>query len=617
MREMKLFGWTGLTFLYAVFVIAALPALLSDFLFYRSDIFSFSVFVLAAALVIFPILGAIALALSRLPEKARSMTGRLAALIAAIGIVDIFLAMFTLYLVSLLNWKWLSYLIKHPVIALGVCILPAAFIIYKQADKNGLIERVKHVGCFALVLAPILIGYSILSSPDMTGERAAGTRNERHLVYLVLDGWPSQYLHAYNAQAPAGVFDEVLGDARVYLGAHSSAVWTSAYFGTLYNGDTQVVEGNRRSHQAAQSLGAFLQGRNVGVRFINFHRNGIPDSSSAHRSDHNGLRSYFLTEKFYWVPSALGLDYHLTLAGSAISQNFMWFVPRTLFDWLNQKPKTGQKKKQNILMDVLIPELGRIRKHHDKSFTLFHTSWNDIGSGGTADLSQIPKAQAIAAPSGDATTKIRANDYRYEPDYEPAAENLRRNTMRSILQQGEYIRDFIEALRKDPALSETVVILTADHGAMYAKGRYWYGYHPNREVVRVPFIVFDKGPKGTNAELFGTPQITAAIQEFYKASSTAGSFDLKGKADGPVISLTLSAHVQKEWYLVATYPDKAYWMNLHPEGSGMTREMEINGYDQTEASTFPGPPKELAEEFPTLLKSFGIDLTEAHKSFRR
>ncbi len=409
---MRTFGWIGLTYLYAVFVVAALPAPLGDFLFYRSDIFSLSIFVFAAALVIFPILGAIAFALSRLPEKARHMAGRWTALIAAVGIVDIFLAMFTLYLVGVLNWKWLNYLIKHPVIALAVCILPAAIIIYKQADKNGLIERVKHVGCLALVLAPLLIGYSILSSPDLTGSRAAGTKNERHLVFIVLDGWPSQYLHAYNPEAPASVFDEVLNDARVYLGAQTSAAWTGAYFGTLYNGDTLVVEGDKRRRRATKSLGARLQAHNVGVRFMNFHRNGIPDSSSAHRSDHKGLRSYFLTEKYYWVPSALGLDYHLTLAGPAIAQNFSWFVPRALFDWLNQMPKPAQKKKKSALMDVLMPELRRIRQHHDKSFTLFHSSWNTVGSGGAVDLSQIPKAQAITAPPGDAKAKIRANDYR-------------------------------------------------------------------------------------------------------------------------------------------------------------------------------------------------------------
>lgn len=612
---MRHFGWIGLTFLYAVFVVASLPAPLGDFLFYRSDSFSFSIVVFSGALAIFPIFGAIALGLSRLPDKARNITGRMAGLIAAVVIVDIFLAVLTLYLVSILNWKWLTYLIKHPIIALGVCILPAAFIIYKQADKSGLIERVKHVGGFALVLAPLLIGYSIVSSRNLAGASSDGTRNERHLVYIVLDGWPSQYLHAYNHDAPKGVFDDILGDARIYLGAQTSAAWTSAYFGTLYNGNAQVVEGDRRRRRATPSLGALLQARNIGVRFINYHRNGIPDSSSAHRSDHKGLRSYFLTERYTWVPNALGLDYHLTLAGPAIAQNFMWTVPLALFEWLNSSPDSDPKNKKNELIDVLVPELKQISQRHDNSFTLYHTGWNKLGSGGTVDLSQLPIAQAISAPPGDATVKIRANDYRYEPDYEPFAEGIRRNTMRSILEQGEFIRDFIKAVRNEPALSDSAIILTADHGSMYAKGRYWYGYHPNREVVRVPFIVFDNGPRGKRDELFGTPQITEAITQFFSSPSPANRFDLKEIVGGPVFSITLSANVQNEWYLVATYPDKAYWINLHPKGTGKTLEIKSDGYQQTETEKFDGAPPELAKRLNNILQSFGIDLEEVHKAF--
>ena len=104
--------------------------------------------------------------------------------------------------------------------------------------------------------------------------------------------------------------------------------------------------------------------------------------------------------------------------------------------------------------------------------------------------------------------------------------------------------------------------------------------------------------------------------EFYDWSSPADGFDLNGSASGPVFSLTLRADVQKEWYLVATYPDTALWMNLHPDGPGKTRKMKIEGYRQTETGTFDGAPPEFAKSMKKTLRSFGIDPEDVHKAFR-
>lgn len=616
---MRTLGWVGLVYLYAVFAVAGFPALLHDRLFYRSDIFSLSVVVLAASLIVFPIVGLIAFALSRLPERARRLTGRWVAFIAAVLIVGIFLALFMIYLGGVLNWTWLNHFIKNAAIfVLGGCLLPAGVIIYMQSDKDGLIERVKHVGNFTLVMALLLIGYSVLSSHWPAGESARGSEKGRHLAFIVLDGWPGQYLHAYNPEAPANAFDEVLGDARVYLGAHTSFPETHVYFGTLYNGDTQVSAGAYRRLRSTKSLGARLQARNIGVRFINFHRNGIPASSAAHRSDHKGLHSYFLTERYYWIPQALGLDYHIVLSGPAISKNFKSSLPRALFEAANP---SAYSERENVLTEVLIPELRRLRQKHRRSFTLFHSAWAGLGRNsekiGRFDLLGAQKVD----PNETAKLRvheIRANNWRYGPKLEPLVELQRQIVAIKILRQGKLLREFITALRADPILSDTVVVLTADHGTIYSKGRLWYTYHPNREVIRVPLIVFDSGRKGKDGQLLTTPDLSRAIDNFFVRTKTSPRFEPTALADPPALTLTRNADLHKEWFLVATYPDKAYWINLHPDGPGKTMEMkiEIDGYRQTEIARFDGAPPELAMVMKDILRSFGIDREVVHKAFR-
>lgn len=623
---MRTLGWVGLAYLYAVFAVAGIPALLNDNLFYFSDTFSLSVVVLAASLIVFPIVGLIAFALSRLPERARRLTGRWVAFIAAFGIVNIFLALFTLYLVvtlylvDILNWTWLKHFLKNPTFAaifvFGGCLLPAGVIVYMQSDKDGLIERVKHVGSFALVMALLLIGYSVLSSHGPAGERARGSEKGRHLAFIVLDGWPSQYLHAYNPEAPGNALDEVLGDARVYLGAHTSFPHTPGYFGTLYNGDTQVAAGDWRRLRSTKSLGARLQARNIGVRFINFHRNGTPAASAAHRIDHKGLHSYFLTERYYWIPQALGLDYHIALSGPSIAKNFKWFLPRALVKAANP---SAYSERENALTEVLIPELRRMRQKHRMSFTLFHSAWARLGRNSEKiGVFDLPDAQKVD-PNETAmlpVDEIRANNYRYDPKLEPLVELQRQIAAIKILRQGKLLREFITALRADPILSDTVVVLTADHGTIYAKGRLWYSYHPNREVIRVPLIVFDSGMKGKDGQLLTTPALSRAIDNFFVRTKTSPRFEPTASADPPALTLLSNANLHKEWFLVATYPDKAYWINLHPDGPGKTLEMKIDGYRQTEIARFDGAPPELAMVMKDILRSFGIDREDVHRAFR-
>lgn len=611
---MRYFAGAGITFVFCVFAALAVPAALRDDLFYRSDIYSMSLVLSVAALTLFAPAALVGLGLSRLPTKTAALVGRAAAYVAAIGIIDIFLALALLYLVGVLNWAWLTKLVKHPIIAIAVCALPAAAIVYLHKDKAGMIARVKHVGCLALVAAPILVAYALTSARISTVAKASRPNDGRHLALVILDGWPSQHLHSYNPDAPPNAFDKVLEKAAVFLGAYTSAGWTSAYFGTFHNGNPRVVAGEKRKRPPTASLGAHLQKLGVGTRFMNFHRNGIPEGSNAHRTDHKGLRSYFLTENFAWFPRLFGLEYHLCLSGPAMTQNLKPPFANRLFALANP---AAAHDRRNILTELLMPELRNLRDRHRNSFTLFHASWNELGNHPEFEKLVLPGAQKIENEKSGSfpAEKIRANDYRYGPDLEPVVASRRKTTRSLAHRQGAYLEEFFSALHADPVLKNTVVVLTADHGSIYGKGRVWYGFHPNREVVRVPFFVIGSNSQGRHSQLFSTPAVTKAVSEFY-TSEARGEFMPAGVNNGPVFSLTLNSDVQKEWFLVATYPRKAYWMNLHPKGPGETMHIRIDGYRETVVERSTGIPSQLAATRQDLLKLFGIKPDEVHPSFR-
>lgn len=615
MQRPALLGWLGLVYLYCILVIIGLPGLFGDYLFYHSDIFSLSVFTLAAAFVIFPAVGAVAYAISRAPRKISRLAGEWAPLVAITGIVDIFLGYLLLFLVVWLNWDWLNHIIIHPVIALAVCVLPAAILVLKHTDKSGLIERTKHIGIFSLIGAPLLIGYSVFSAQARLQEPVREKPSQHHLVLIVLDGWPSQFLHAYNPDAQLTPFDDALAEGRVYLGAHTSAAWTAGYFGTLYNGNTRIIGGDKRYNPVDESLGARLQADKIRVRFFNYHRNGIPDSSAAHRSDHEGLRSYFLSERYDWIPQSLGLEYHVALSGKSISKNFGWFLPRWVYGLANP---TSARADKNLLVEVLIPHLRRNRNEHTSSFTLFHTGWKSLGNSSDVSVSKLPDAQKITQDEDTdfPVEKIRRDNYRYHPSLEPLVRIERSKIATQALRLGYGLGQFLKTLKADPELADTVVILTADHGRIYAKGRLWYGYHPNREVVRIPLFVFDSEPGGESRQMLATPGLTGAINRFFTRANTSRRFEPAEESKGPAYSMTLRADVQKEWFLIASYPGKSYWINLHPKGTGQSRELTHQDYVQTEVARFDGPPPELAPELGTILKSFGLEEEMVHSAFR-
>lgn len=393
---------------------------------------------------------------------------------------------------------------------------------------------------------------------------------------------------------------------------HTSATWTNGYFGTLYSGEPAATFESKRAREDGRNLIGELQQAGVAVRWIAFHQNGIPEGSAARVSAYRGLRSIFLSDRFGWLPRALGLDYHLVLPSGALDSLFMGDAERRLFHWLNRGPA-----RQNLFIQVLLPEVRQIRGTARRTATIFHLGWQAaIGAD------RPPAAWEADDPLDEVDriyAQVRANDYRYEPQYEWIAEVQRRQAAAAMQILGERLQDFMEALEAAGLADDTLVIVTADHGSANIKGRFWYGYHPIEEVVRVPFLLLGDVARGRDERFLTTIDLTQGILEYLgtgaRLNDAALSF-LSERRHEFAASVTLRSDINREWFLLLYGSGRKYRINLHPDGDGAVTEFRLDGFTEELVAEHREPPAEIAAPLREALYAFGFPGGDVHRLYR-
>ena len=612
----KRYGVIGSTFLSAILLVAGVHVLLGDYLLFHSDPLSLSIYLSAAALVVLPGLVLLSLPSLLVARPWRQQLRCYAALGLAIGVVTVFLMLAVSFVGAWSDVTFLKRAERYPLVLFVVCAIPALGIIIARQNPMEIAGRTEQLGLALLAAAVVGLVATQVVQPGPGVGRAAGSG--KHLVLMVLDAMPTQTLHSYNLDAPIGPLDRLAAAGLLFTEARSSAVWTYAYFGVLNSGSLQVAGAPRDKRPAVESLFSRLQRGGVAARWIVHHRNAMPEGSATHANDYRGLRSYLLTENTTWIPRLLNLDHHVATANPAIAQNLRGRLGSAAFDWIN----SGRPKYRNILTELLVPQLREQRAPGGDSFTLFHVPWVETGAADTPARSQLPPAQEIRGFNGiarDSSETIRANDYRYGPELEPLAEQNRRNADLSMIDTGVHLTDFLAALAADELLRDTVVIVTADHGSMYAKGRFWYGFHPSEEVVRVPLLVFNAGRTGQDNRSVSTLDINSSVLGFFGLSQDGDDgqsiFDAY-RDRGGVVSLTLRSDRNKEWFLVISEPRRKYQVNLHPDGRGETVTLRLDRYDESPIAQSIGPPEGKADLIAAALRNLGITIEDIHPALR-
>ena len=180
---------------------------------------------------------------------------------------------------------------------------------------------------------------------------------------------------------------------------------------------------------------------------------------------------------------------------------------RHLFAWLNRGPERG-----NRFTETLLPEVRQIRGTARRTATIFHLGWQ-VAIGAV----RPPAAREADQPVdeiGRIDAQIRANDHRHEPRYEWIAQVHRGQAAAAMQILGARLQAFMEALDAEGLAGDALVIVTADHGSANTKGRFWYGFHPIEEVVRVPFLLLGDVARGRDERFLSTIDLTQGLLDY-------------------------------------------------------------------------------------------------------
>ncbi|MGH9857596.1 MAG: sulfatase-like hydrolase/transferase, partial [Acidobacteriota bacterium] len=375
---------------------------------------------------------------------------------------------------------------RFVVLVWPVLCLAIGWKFFRSPARSEFSARLNRV---AVLLLPCLFFLSALHTPFSTDRS-----KPKHVVLLVLDAMPSNYLHSFNTEVPPVRLDQFLKEAVVFRNMRTRTPWTNGFFGTLYSGgpwftfEAWASTFNRWQRAVLHprwNLLTALQEKGVKTRWFVEHNAAIPESRQIY--GYRGLRSFLLGDKFSTLLDTFRIDYNLLLN---LPGTRSVVTPR-------RKPAyqlfNTESTPNNILLDYLVPQMEKFRKQASRTFLVFHVRW-PMSIGHTL----TPQDYEIDQTEDPDVNKIIGAGYRYTENEQWFAEKLAANYANNMAQGQKKLSDFLQECKKRNLMQDTLFIVTADHGEMAARGRLWYGYHPEEEILRVPMAIFFKGSAGVD-----------------------------------------------------------------------------------------------------------------------
>jgi hypothetical protein len=551
----------GVLLLGALLLLGAAHLACKDHLLFQSDAWSLTVYFGAMGLASLPVLAVLALATGlgrRLAPKLFRVFHAIFVLTATTAVVAVFVVLVTRAVGGSVQRFFSS--------PAAFCTAVGLVTILALFQLQSLIDRVER-------LSLVLLGAVVLGIPAMIawnhfaprGPSSAGD-TPKHLVVIVMDKFPAQLIHAYNPDIAPSLWDDFLRQGRVLREMRTAAPYTHRFFGALYTGKWAPKMRDAASPISKGNLLSTLQAEGVNAQWIVSYQNALPEGSEAQTADYRGLRSFLLSENHSWLPRLLGLDYHAYLD------------PRLPYD--------------NIFTECLLPQFQERAAGHRNTFTLCHFNW---------ERGRRRRHERQSPGFGILVDMARAGGY--SPSEESLVSELRQRDAREIVSVADCLSEFLAAVRQDESLRNTTILVTADHGFMYGKGRLAYGHHPNQDTIKVLCAAFgpDETPR-VDERFFSTPDLTAGILDYFHIAfpTESGAQSIFGSGPGRdrVTSITAKNDQANEWWLVVVDKKTKHCFNLHPQGSGQAVAYATNSFDSVEVPLIEegyrseGPPRQ-------------------------
>ena len=246
MRKTVVLKFLGIISMYSVYLVVGAHVIFADDLLFRSDPYNLAVYLGANALASSVLLLVFAVPMVLVSERCQSAVYRNSSLLMAGMICSTFCLL--LIKTSGIQQQFLPGPIGLMVIS-AMCVSPilGAFFL-SETYRKEIVKRVKILGKVTTIVIVILVPTAVMSNhvgilPAFSTRSDAG----KHLLLIVVDGMPSQYLRTYNSEAIPTDFDDIFQNGHVFTNMRTSVPYTYGFFGVLYTGDRKhgVLRGKR------------------------------------------------------------------------------------------------------------------------------------------------------------------------------------------------------------------------------------------------------------------------------------------------------------------------------------------------------------------------------------
>ena len=415
----------------------------------------------------------------------------------------------------------------------------------------------------------------------------------------------AKYLDPYNPEETTPFFKEIASQSVVYTNIRTNFAFTSGYFYALHSGRKNFWDKNALNKKAG--LLSALQAAGVNTSWYTYHNNGVPD---VFNFSYSGLRTTFLIGKLAWFPKALGVDYNIfEMPGASARGRSMGYREAAINDRLFRIQGDSY---MFPLENRAVEEIKFLRQDSRPFFLSLHLPVNAL-------TLQDPSPKIWELEDGmevpeDAVQRIRQKilkdqDYTYTVEDKRVVGVLREKYRKSVQAGTQSLKKFYDIYKQMGWDKDTLLIVTADHGKMYSKGKIAYGFHNDEEVARVPFLVHWQNRVGKDDRLGETIDITQTVLDFFqvkeKLSENALSL-LSDEKKKRVTTLTRHSLKKKKWFLNVYQNSQKLAVNLFPGNFDIQKETFSGYFDTATEGKGPISPDSLDFNLKKMLEEYGI-----------